>query len=291
MSMSTSSSKYDESTQTLIDHMKQPLPLIDVDCNLLHEDLISILQESPDTIYQDTSTNLHLRILHHPSTVASNIAGVFSPSSTIDEARTMHSILLSSTAEGRNNIDVRMSVGVHPYHAEEAGDLTEIESDVAHQISTLMDKDASNASGNGEHNNFITCIGEAGLDYSDGFPSRDKQLPWFEFQLRCAKKYNLPLFLHERLAFDDTVALIDKVFSDKDGDDDHDDSPPPPPPPIIIHCFTGTKEECEKYVERGYHISVSGYVLKNGDGPEEVKSCLRDGIIPLDKLMIETDGE
>ena len=264
---------YNEEIQILIDQMKQPFPLIDVDCNLLHQDLTSMLAESSDDIYQATSS-ANLRILHHPSTVASNIHGVFSPSSTIDEAENFHSILLESTRESRNDIDVRMGVGVHPYHAEEAGELTEeLESSTRNRIDTLFAKDKLEGKG------FLTCIGEMGLDYSEGFPHKDKQLPWFEFQLRLAKQYSLPIFIHERLAFEDTISLIDEVFADTSSC-----------PPIIIHCFTGSKEECKKYIERGYFLSVSGYILKNGDGPDEVKDCLRSGIIPMDKLMIETDA-
>lgn len=267
------STKYDENTQALIDQMKQPLPLIDIDCNLLHEDLTSMLAESSDDIYQ-AAASPNLRILHHPSTSASNILGVFSPSSTIDEAEKLHSILSESTEESRNNIDIRMSVGVHPYHAEEAGELTkDLESITLNRIEGLFEKDKLHG------RNFITCIGEVGLDYSEGFPESDKQLPWFDFQLRLAKQYDLPLFIHERLAFEDTLSLIDEVFPDANSC-----------PPIIIHCFTGTKEECKKYIERGYFVSVSGYILKNGDGPDEVKACLRDDVIPLDKLMIETDA-
>merc|ERR1712129_181190 len=41
---------------------------------------------------------------------------------------------------------------------------------------------------------------------------------------------------------------------------------------------------------RGYYISLSGYFLKKGSGPELIRTCLRDNIIPLDKLMIETDA-
>jgi TatD DNase family protein len=61
--------------------------------------------------------------------------------------------------------------------------------------------------------------------------------------------------------------------------------------PIIIHCFTGTKEQCVEYVKRGYYISLSGYILKEAnDNCAEVLACLKEGIIPLDKLMIETDA-
>ena len=44
-------------------------------------------------------------------------------------------------------------------------------------------------------------------------------------------------------------------------------------------------------MKRGYYISVSGFILKeSNDNCDQVLSCLREGIIPLDKLMIETDA-
>ena len=80
------------------------------------------------------------------------------------------------------------------------------------------------------------AIGEAGLDYSDGFPSREAQLPWFEAQLRLAGRLQLPLFVHERLAFADTFAALSALAK------------PRLPFRVMIHCFTGTQEELEACV-------------------------------------------
>jgi TatD DNase family protein len=245
-------------------------PIIDVDCNLTHEDLSSMLADSNDVLYKNIGRNF--RILFHPSTTSSHIHGVFSPASTIDQAENFHSILVGSTLESRNEIIVKTSVGVHPYHVEEEGSLDDVGNSVSLRIKTLIEADKRSGG-------YICCIGETGLDYSDGFPDREKQLPWFRYQLELAKEYRLPLFIHERLAFNDTVTLIDEIFPDANHC-----------PPIIIHCFTGSAEECSNYIKRGYYISVSGYILKNGEGPEEVKKCLRDGIIPIERLMIETDA-
>merc|ERR1740139_950439 len=48
---------------------------------------------------------------------------------------------------------------------------------------------------------YITCVGETGLDYSEGFPSREKQLPWFEFQLNLAKKVQSPPVSSRKASF------------------------------------------------------------------------------------------
>ena len=29
-------------------------------------------------------------------------------------------------------------------------------------------------------------------------------------------------------------------------------------PPVLVHCFTGTKEELEAYVNRGFYIGITG---------------------------------
>lgn len=34
----------------------------------------------------------------------------------------------------------------------------------------------------------VRCVGECGLDYSEGFPSAELQLPWFEKQVELACK-------------------------------------------------------------------------------------------------------
>lgn len=255
-------------------------PLIDVDCNLIHPDLISMLSPPPAYYpYDEKAKSKFFNILHHPSTSSSNIQGMFAPSSTIEEAEIFHEALLQSTAETRNNVNIRMSVGIHPYHTsvKEIGSFDSEGKNVQSRIQSLLERDNAAADDN-NNKRYITCIGETGLDYSDGFPEREEQLPWFEFQLQQAKEYNMPIFIHERLAFQDTIELIDKVFLEDD------------PPKIIVHCFTGKTNELKEYISRGYYISVSGYILKSGDGPDEINQCLKDGIIPLDKLMIETDA-
>jgi len=275
MSVKSNQATNVSSTDTTTEKQTFPYPLIDVDCNLLHSDLVSLPQEPTSTNNAPPSTNKYLHILHHPSVSLSNIQGIFSPSSTIDEAEEFHSVLMTSTNDCRNGIDIRQSVGVHPYHVNEISngkDFPLIETQVKERMDALLALD--------KETRYISCIGETGLDYSDGFPDKEDQLPWFQFQLQMAKEANLPLFIHERLAFRDTLRLIDQVFS----------SSSTPPPPIIIHCFTGTKEECQEYAARGYYFSVSGFILKNNDGAEEVKACLRDGIMSLDRLMIETDA-
>jgi TatD DNase family protein len=299
MSANSSNQKDDASppSSTTSSATKFHCPLIDVDCNLIHSDLISLLPPPSSSSSSSSSDNQYFNILHHPSTKLSNIQGVFTPSSTIKEAEDFHTALIEyndNVNENKNhdNVQIKMSIGIHPYHTNDDEisssssplELNTIQDNIKQRIQTLLSRD--------EQYNFITCIGELGLDYSDGFPNNDIQRLWFEFQLQIAKEEimknnekgkNLSLFIHERLAFHDTISFIDKVFPSSLSHEDN-------VPKIIIHCFTGTKEELQEYIRRDYYISLSGYILKNGDGPNEINQCLKDGIIPLNKLMIETDA-
>lgn len=259
--------------------------LIDVDCNLLHPDLISFTSKLNGSKSTESSQNENIdptAILTHPSTVNSNLIGVLSPSSTIETS--IKSLSLPSEI---NDIQIRTTAGVHPYHTDELGppyddDAFSIPSTVLNQLENIVQ----------ENSNRLASIGECGLDYSEGFPSREIQQPWFQAQIELAYKYNLPLFLHERLAFEDTLQFLDNAaqkFSNIKSNEQEQSEDQFIQPRIIIHCFTGTSSECIEYISRGYYISISGFLLKMPFG-EQIRQCLVDGIIPLDRLMIETDA-
>lgn len=104
--MSTMTNNYDDKTG-------HPPPLVDVDCNLLHSDLMSVM-DSVSSINVEKEMEDAFKILHHPSTIESNIVGMVSPSSTINESEKSVQLLESCTDEQRNHICIKTSVGVHP---------------------------------------------------------------------------------------------------------------------------------------------------------------------------------
>ena len=65
---------------------------------------------------------------------------------------------------------------------------------------------------------------------------------FLKIQLACDMKK--PLFLHERDAHNEMVNLLEK-YKDK-------------LPSCVIHCFTGTKEEAQKYLDMGCYIGLTG---------------------------------
>ena len=239
--------------------------LIDVDCNLLHRDMKTL---------QKVETTDPWHILQEDAVKSANVVAMISPSSTIAESESGIELLKAHPPP----VTIKTTVGVHPYHVNdeslifsESGEKISLEEQTARIKNLLL------SGGEESISDLCVAVGECGLDASEGFPPLEDQIPWFKMQIEVAQELGLPLFVHERLAFDEAMELLENVDLSKS--------------PVIIHCFTGTKAECVAYMERGYSISVSGYILKeSNDNCAEVVSCLEEGIIPLEKLMIETDA-
>ncbi|KAI5210506.1 Mg-dependent DNase [Aureobasidium subglaciale] len=167
-----------------------------------------------------------------------------------------------------NPLQCSITIGVHPYHAAEpytdGSDGSEYFTTIAKTIDDLKSSDPK----------LVTAFGELGLDY-DHLDHADK-----ETQLRCfkdqldlfiEKKWDLPLFLHCRAAFDDFVEVMETYI-------------PRLPRAGLVHSFVGTKAQMEKLVALGFDISVNGFSFKDRESLEMVAA------IPMDKLQLETDA-
>ena len=60
-------------------------------------------------------------------------------------------------------------------------------------------------------------------------------------------------------------------------------------PSCVIHCFTGNREQAIKYLQLGCYIGLTGYLWKD-KSENGVRKILEEGVIPLDKLLVETDA-
>lgn len=117
----------------------------------------------------------------------------------------------------------------------------------------------------------VVAIGECGLDYNRDFSPRDVQRKWFTEQVRLAVELNMPLFLHEREAFSDFMAILKEQGS----------------PKAVVHCFTGTQSELAAYLEMGFYIGITGWICDERRG-QHLRNLVR--MIPGNRLMIETDA-
>ena len=147
------------------------------------------------------------------------------------------------------------TAGVHPHHAIEYTDECDIEMRALHAHPEMV------------------AVGECGLDYFRDFSPRPAQRKAFERQLQIAVDTGKPLFLHQRDAHADFVAMMQN-FDGKLG-------------PAVVYCFTGTREELFECLDHDWHIGITGWLCDERRGLH-----LRELVkhIPANRLMIETDA-
>lgn len=132
----------------------------------------------------------------------------------------------------------------------------------------------------------LSAIGECGLDHHwnlsgvDGRCEEDfsreiyegeKEL--FQMQIELAKKLNLPVVIHSREAFDDTIDCI-RNMNYNNG---------------IIHCYSYGIKEAKVFLDLGWHIAFGGAVTYTKKSKlEEMIQLLN--YIPQDRLLLETDS-
>ncbi|XP_071514321.1 3'-5' ssDNA/RNA exonuclease TatD isoform X1 [Panulirus ornatus] len=124
-------------------------------------------------------------------------------------------------------------------------------------------------------NHEVVAIGECGLDFNRNFSPQDVQLEVFEKQVSLACELRKPLFVHERDAHKELLEVLGKHKGRL--------------PPVVIHCFTGDATQAAAYLEEGCYIGLTGYVWKD-KSEDGVRRILEDGVVPLDRLLVETDS-
>lgn len=115
------------------------------------------------------------------------------------------------------------------------------------------------------------AIGEIGLDYYYDHSPRAIQQEAFRLQMDLAKSLRLPVIIHTRDAWADTLAILEEYSGAVIG---------------MMHCYTGSVEMAKRFMDLGYWISIGGPVtFKNAN---KVREMAKE--IPLERLMIETDS-
>ncbi len=115
------------------------------------------------------------------------------------------------------------------------------------------------------------AIGEIGLDYYyEGF-DREVQKTAFIKQLDLAVELEMPVIVHSRDAWQDTVNILKEYAPKlKKG--------------FLMHCYSGSKEIAEILLKLGAYFSFGGALtFKNSKKAEVVKA------LPMDRILVETD--
>lgn len=147
------------------------------------------------------------------------------------------------------------TAGVHPHEAASFTDYT---------LSELRALAADPA---------VKALGECGLDYYRNLSPRPAQLHAFEAQLGLAAELRLPVFVHDREAHADLLALLERYRERLVG--------------AVVHCFTGERHELRAFLDLDLHIGITGWICDERRGLH-LRELVRD--IPADRLMLETDA-
>lgn len=116
----------------------------------------------------------------------------------------------------------------------------------------------------------VVAIGEIGLDYYWRDDNKQKQKEVFIKQLNLAREINLPVTIHSRNSTEDVLKIL-KEYRDLK---------------VQIHCFSDNLDVMWQYIDLGFYISIGGVVTY--PKAENEKASAR--AVPLDRLMLETDG-
>ncbi|MGH8298107.1 MAG: TatD family hydrolase [Steroidobacteraceae bacterium] len=147
------------------------------------------------------------------------------------------------------------TAGVHPHHA------TELTSAVLAQLGELAREPE------------VLALGECGLDYYRDYSPRAAQREAFRRQLELAAGSGKPVFLHQRDAHEDFIAIVREHWPALAGG--------------VAHCFTGGTAELEGYLELGLAIGITGWICDERRGAHLLELVRR---IPAERLLLETDG-
>lgn len=125
----------------------------------------------------------------------------------------------------------------------------------------------------------VVAIGECGLDYSPAPPgeknrNKKEQYYLFEEQIKTAQRNKLPLMIHTRQAFSDTLEIIKNSQLSTINSR----------PRGIFHCYSAGKKGIGPVLKLGFYFGVDGN-LTYDQGLQNIYAQ-----IPLNRIVLETDS-
>ncbi len=116
----------------------------------------------------------------------------------------------------------------------------------------------------------IVAIGETGLDFYRNYSPVPAQISAFEHHIHLAKKYDLPLIIHIRDAFDEVYQILH----------------PHAPLSGVLHSFSSHSEDAQRFIELGLYLSFSGILTY----PKAESVRRSAAFAPLERILVETDA-
>lgn len=119
----------------------------------------------------------------------------------------------------------------------------------------------------------VRAWGEIGLDFNRMYSPAKVQERWLERQIESALELGLPMIFHERDSRGRFKDILRSFWTDEYKG--------------VVHCFSGSEEELDVYLDLGLHIGITGIVTMKSRGAGLRRMVRR---IPADRLLVETDA-
>ena len=115
------------------------------------------------------------------------------------------------------------------------------------------------------------AIGEIGIDLYWDKTYQPEQEQAFRFQLKLAKKLNLPVVIHMRNSFEEVWEVVKSEAG--------------PELKGVFHCFSGNLEQAQLVIEAGFFLGIGGVITFKNAGLQQVVAE-----VGLEHLLLETDA-
>lgn len=153
--------------------------------------------------------------------------------------------------------EISFAVGLHPLDAEKWT------ADSVNQIEVMARSDER-----------VVAIGEMGLDFFKA-DNREFQCEVFKKQLDIAHRLNLPVIIHCRDAAVEMRDIMQSYWTEQGSVSG------------VMHCWSGTPEETQWFLDLGLYISFSGILTFSNKNVSHIKASAAQ--VPSDRVLIETD--
>jgi len=171
----------------------------------------------------------------------------------INVASSMEGTARSIQIAGENDF-IYASLGIHPHEADS------VSGNDIKLFAEFLDKPK------------VVAIGEIGLDYYKNISSKENQKKLFIKLLEIAKDANLPLIIHNRDAYIDTIDILKNITGSSVSG--------------VMHCFSGDEKFLKTCLDMGFFISFTcNITYKNADSLRKIVK-----LVPMDRLLLETDA-
>jgi TatD DNase family protein len=181
------------------------------------------------------------------------VATIIATGTNVDVSRAVAT--LASAPRERPSPALYATAGIHPHHAS-ALDATAVDA-----LRALLARRE------------VVAVGECGLDYDRNYSPPEAQRRAFEAQLELAADVKKPVFLHERAASGDFVAILARWRPRLAGG--------------VVHCFTADGAALDRYLELDLHVGITGWICDDRRGTHLRELVKR---IPAGRLLVETDA-